>query len=92
MKSGHRIGGTRYLSYENPAGNDPSQWQPSPQILIEIIRLDLGRKRTVWFPTLPIRKPTFRKQLTKLVRLSWLSPNVVEAITDGRAPASLTRK
>jgi hypothetical protein len=33
-----------------------------------------------------------RKQLTKLVRLSWLSPNIIEAIVDGRAPARLTRK
>ena len=33
-----------------------------------------------------------RKQLTKLVRLSWLSPNIVEAIVDGRAPSRLTRK
>lgn len=33
-----------------------------------------------------------RKQLTKLIRLSWLSPNIVEAIVDGRAPARLSRK
>ena len=33
-----------------------------------------------------------RKQLTKLVGLSWLSPNVMEALSDGSAPTSLTRK
>ncbi len=38
------------------------------------------------------REGRCRKQLTKLVRLSWLSPNVVEALSDGRAPKSLTRK
>ena len=33
-----------------------------------------------------------RKQLTKLVRLSWLSPKILEAIADGHAPSRLTRK
>lgn len=38
------------------------------------------------------REGRCRKQLTKLVRLSWLSPNIVEAIVDGRTPSPLTRK
>lgn len=38
------------------------------------------------------REGRCRKRLTKLVRLSWLSPNIVEAIVDGKAPARLTRK
>ena len=38
------------------------------------------------------RKGRCRKQLTKLVRLSWLSPSITEAIVDGRAPMRLTRK
>jgi len=38
------------------------------------------------------REGRCRKQLTKLVRLSWLSPIFVEAITEGRAPARLSRK
>lgn len=38
------------------------------------------------------RERRCRKQLTKLVRLSWLSPTIIEAITDGRTPACLTRK
>ncbi len=38
------------------------------------------------------RERRCRKQLTKLVRLSWLSPTIIEAIADGRAPACLTRK
>jgi len=38
------------------------------------------------------REGRCRKQLTKLVRLSWLSPNIVEAIVDGRTPSRLTRK
>lgn len=38
------------------------------------------------------REGRCRKQLTKLVRLSWLCPNIIEAIVDGRAPSRLTRK
>ncbi|MEE4201650.1 recombinase family protein [Erythrobacter sp.] len=38
------------------------------------------------------REGRCRKQLMKLVRLSWLSPIIVEAIAEGRAPARLTRK
>ena len=38
------------------------------------------------------REGRCRKQLTKLVRLSWLSPNIVEAIVDGRRPSRLNRK
>lgn len=38
------------------------------------------------------REGRCRKQLTKLVRLSWLSPNIVEAIVDGRTPSRLNRK
>jgi hypothetical protein len=38
------------------------------------------------------REGRCRKQLTRLVRLSWLSPNIVDAIVGGRAPSRLTRK
>lgn len=38
------------------------------------------------------REGRCRKQLTKLVRLSWLSPNVIDSIVDGKAPSRLTRK
>ena len=38
------------------------------------------------------REGRCRKQLAKLVRLSWLNPHIVEAIVDGRAPQRLTRK
>ena len=32
-----------------------------------------------------------RKQMAKLLNLSWLSPRIVEAITDGSQPKSITR-
>lgn len=35
------------------------------------------------------REGRCRKQLTKLVRLSWLSPKIIEAIVDGRIPTRL---
>ncbi|MEM7701709.1 MAG: hypothetical protein AAF251_07195 [Pseudomonadota bacterium] len=33
-----------------------------------------------------------RKQLVKLVRLSWLSTRIIEVITNGRATVGVTRK
>lgn len=38
------------------------------------------------------REGRCRKQLTKLVRLSWLSPKIIEVIADGSAPSRLSRK
>jgi len=38
------------------------------------------------------REGRCRKQLTKLVRLSWLSPKIIEAIVEGRTPQRVTRK
>jgi DNA invertase Pin-like site-specific DNA recombinase len=56
-----------------------------------------ARKLVLASPELSInqiakREGRCRKQLTRLVRLSWLSPNIIEAITDGSAPHRLTRK
>lgn len=57
----------------------------------------LARDLVIASPELSInqiakREGRCRKQLTKLVRLSWLSPNIIEAIVDGRTPSGLTRK
>src|SRR5690606_16481609 len=38
------------------------------------------------------RESRCRKQLARLLRVSWLSPRIVEAILEGRQPARLTRK
>jgi site-specific DNA recombinase len=48
----------------------------SPALSINQLAISLGR---------------CRKQMTKLFRLSWLSPRIVEAIVSGRQPRSLTR-
>ena len=54
------------------------------------------RKFVINSPELPIadiakREGRCRKQMTKLLRLSWISPRIVETILEGRQPASLTR-
>ena len=56
-----------------------------------------ARKLVLSSPELSInqiakREGRCRKQLTKLVRLSWLSPTIIEAIIDGKAPPRLKRK
>ena len=38
------------------------------------------------------RERRCRKQLTQLVKLSWVSPRIVEAIVEGRQPSMLSRK
>lgn len=37
------------------------------------------------------REGRCRKQMTKLLKLSWMSPRIAETIMEGRQPASLTR-
>ena len=38
------------------------------------------------------REGRCRTQLTRLLRLSWMSPRIIEAITNGTQPGSLTRR
>ena len=38
------------------------------------------------------REGRCRKQLTQLVKLSWVSPRIVEAIVEGSHPSMLSRK
>lgn len=57
----------------------------------------LARDLIIGSPELSInqiakREGRCRKQLTKLVRLSWLSPKIIEVIADGSAPSRLSRK
>lgn len=56
-----------------------------------------ARKLVLASPDLSInqiakREGRCRKQLTKLYRLSWISPNLVEAIVEGNIPTRLTRR
>ena len=78
-------------------GQDAKE-KPVDQSLISLLVEALqARELVLSHPELSIiqigkRVGRCRKQLTRLLRLSWLSPNIIEAITDGRAPPRLTRK
>lgn len=37
------------------------------------------------------RESRCRKQMTKLLKLGWMSPRIIETILEGRQPAALTR-
>lgn len=55
-----------------------------------------ARKLVINSPGLSInqvakREGRCRKQLTKLVRISWLSPRIVESITSGTQPSAINR-
>ena len=70
--------------------------QPDPTLLqllaeaFEVRQLVLGNP-TLSLNQLASREGRCRKQLGKLLRLSWLSPRMVEAIADGTQRRSLTR-
>jgi len=56
-----------------------------------------ARKLVLAKPDVPLQKIAqwegrCRKQLTQLVKLSWISPRVVEAIVEGCQPSTLSRK
>lgn len=77
---------------EGPEAPQPNE--PLTTLLGDAI---MARELVIASPDLSInqiakREGRCRKQLTKLVRLSWLSPNIVEAIVEGGAPSRLTRK
>ena len=56
-----------------------------------------AQKLVLESPDVPLQKIAMRegrcrKQLTQLVKLSWVSPRIVEAIVEGRQPSMLSRK
>ena len=70
--------------------------QPDPMLLQLLADAFEARRLVLSNPTLSInqlakREKRCRKQLGKLLRLSWLSPRIVEVIVDGAQPKSLTR-
>lgn len=66
--------------------------------LVQLLRdAAMVRKLVLGSPELNLRdiakrEKRCRKQLTKLLRLSWLSPRIVEAIVDGRQPPLISRQ
>jgi len=72
------------------------QRQPDPKLIQLLINAHEAQQLMLANPSLSInqlasREGRCRKQLGKLLRLSWLSPRLVEAIADGDQPQSLTR-
>ena len=68
-----------------------------PKLITLLVEAQQARDLVLASPDLSLnqiakREGRCRKQLTRLVRLSWLSPKIIEAITGGRAPSRLTRK
>lgn len=56
-----------------------------------------AQKLVMASPDMPLhkiakREGRCRKQLTQLVKLSWISPRIVDAIIEGRQPPELNRK
>jgi site-specific DNA recombinase len=70
--------------------------QPDPSLLQLLAEAFEARQLVLGNPALSLnqlasREGRCRKQLGRLLRLSWLSPQAVEAIVDGTQPRSLTR-
>jgi DNA invertase Pin-like site-specific DNA recombinase len=70
--------------------------QPDPDLIMLLQEAAAIQKLVFDNPELPFIKlaqqqGSCRKRMTKLLQLSWLSPNTVDAILEGRQPASLTR-
>jgi DNA invertase Pin-like site-specific DNA recombinase len=70
--------------------------QPDPDLIKLLKDAKAIQELVLDNPELPLNQLTqeqgsCRKRMTKLLQLSWLSPNAVEAILDGRQPASLSR-
>jgi hypothetical protein len=71
--------------------------QPDRPLLILLSDAFEAQRLVLAFPELSLnalakREGRCRTQLAKLLRISWLSPRIIEAIADGVQPKTLTRK
>lgn len=71
--------------------------EPDPALLRLLQEAQEVQEIILESPTLSIKEIALqrricRHRLGRLVRLSWLAPDIVEAIVEGRSPASLTPK
>ena len=77
--------------------DDGERNMPDPQLITLLVDAFEMQKEVLAAPDLSLnqlasRLGRCRKQMTKLLRLSWLSPRLVEMIADGAQPKSLNRK
>jgi site-specific DNA recombinase len=77
--------------------NDDGTKNIDPKLIGLLADAMSARKLVLATPDVPLQKIAqrdgrCRKQLTQLVKLSWISPRIVEAIVEGRQPSMLSRK
>jgi site-specific DNA recombinase len=77
--------------------NDDGPASIDPKLIGLLADAIAAQKLVLASPDLPLQKIAeregrCRKQLTQLVKLSWISPRIVEAIVEGRQPSMLSRK
>jgi site-specific DNA recombinase len=77
--------------------NDGGPKNIDPKLIGLLAEAMSAQKLVLASPDAPIQKIAqrdgrCRKQLTQLVKLSWVSPRIVEAIVEGRQPSMLSRK
>jgi site-specific DNA recombinase len=77
--------------------NDDGPKNIDPKLIGLLADAMSARKLVLATPDVPLQKIAqregrCRKQLTQLVKLSWVSPRIVEAIVEGRQPSMLSRR
>ena len=77
------------------SGDDPTR-NIDPKLVALLAEAMEARELVLSSPYLPLNKIAAhngrcRKKLTQLLKLSWISPRIVEAILEGQQPASLKR-
>ncbi|NCN84561.1 MAG: recombinase family protein [Sphingomonadales bacterium] len=77
--------------------NDDGPANIDPKLIGLLADAMSAQKLVLASPGVPLQKIAMRegrcrKQLTQLVKLSWVSPRIVEAIVEGRQPSMLSRK
>jgi len=77
--------------------NDDGSANIDPKLIGLLADAMSAQKLVLASPDVPLQKIAMRegrcrKQLTQLVKLSWISPRIVEAVVEGRQPSMLSRK
>ncbi len=77
--------------------NDDGRTNIDPKLLGLLADAMSAQKLVLASPDVPLQKIAkregcCRKQLTQFVKISWISPRIVEAIVEGRQPSMLSRK
>jgi hypothetical protein len=71
-------------------GNDREPRQPDPVLLRLVSHARLAQQTLLTGEPDPLVSHYSKRHLWQLLRLSWLAPDIIAAITEGRQPATLT--